>query len=146
MTSVKFQVTETVLAFALVVLLAVALKRRGVITQEDGSRFAQLLTQVVLPAVIFSQLATHQITSQQFLMVLAMGLQPLLASTQATLYHLSAEQQQVLVLISSMPSAVLGTVFATRFQCDSETAASLVFVNILLSIVAIPAVFGALVG
>ncbi len=71
-----------------------------------------------------------------------MVMQPYLAAFLATVFHLSIEQHQVLVLISLMPSAVLGTVFATRFECDGETSAALVFANILLSIVFIPLIFG----
>jgi hypothetical protein len=77
--------------------------------------------------------------------VIQMWLQPFVANAQATLYHIAPEQRQVLVLISAMPSAVLGPVFATRFQCASDTASALVFINILLSLVMIPLTFGVLV-
>ena len=76
--------------------------------------------------------------------LIQMGLQPWVAGLQATLYHLTAEQRHVLVLISSLPSAVLGPVFAVRFNCDAELASALVFINILLSLVSVPAVFGML--
>jgi predicted permease len=73
--------------------------------------------------------------------IIQMWFQPFIAHTQATLYHLSAIQTQVLVLISSMPSAVLGPVFASRYNCAPETASVLVVSHIILSIVMIPAVF-----
>jgi predicted permease len=77
--------------------------------------------------------------------VIQMGLEPYLAYLQAELYRLSAEQQEVLVLLSSMPSGVLGPVFATRFRCDGETASAIAFVNILLSVIAVPLVFSVLI-
>ena len=52
---------------------------------------------------------------------------------------------EVLVLLSSMPSGVLGPVFATRFRCDGETASAIAFVNILLSVIAVPLVFSVLI-
>ena len=66
------QVFQTVLAFAIVVLLCVLLKKLAVIKEEHGPLFARLLTQVALPVVIFTQLATHPIAGRQFLLVLAM--------------------------------------------------------------------------
>jgi hypothetical protein len=76
--------------------------------------------------------------------ILQMGIQPALAHAQATLYGLGLEQRQVLTLISAMPSAVLGPVFASHYECAGETAASLVFVNILLSVLFVPLTFAAL--
>lgn len=312
---VKIQVVETVIAFSLLVLLVVFLKRRGFFSEDDGLRYSRLLTQIILPAVIFLQLAFHAISGRQFLAVLAMftagcvslllawiigkiiglnppkigalmitsafgssallgysmvefvfpnnpqamedavliselgvglpifticpviamhfgsmkdkpflweslvnylkspifiavvlgllvsplhlakdypllapffeafrmaegslsfiaclilGLQlnlkivkniftlviisaliqmvvqPYVAGLLANYFHLSMEQHQVLVLISLMPSAVLGPVFATRYNCDGETSAALVFINIILSIILIPIMFGIL--
>ena len=318
MNSINLQVTESVLAFSLVVLAIVLLKQASVISQEDGKLFARLLTQVVLPAMIFSQLAFLPVSSRQLLLVVVMivsgvasllvawligrllrlprpkvgalmisssfgssafigypmiqfafpnnpqamadailvselgvglpiftlcplvamhfgaaaedgaglwstvrdyclspifmavllglvtsflpipqgtpflapffaalhmisgtiaflaalilglelkfkslhlmlplliasaaiqmGLQPALANWQAGLFHLTQEQRQVLVLISSMPSAVLGTVFATRYQCDSETTSALSFANIILGVLLVPLVFTLLTG
>jgi len=71
-----------------------------------------------------------------------MGLQPWLASLQAGWYHIAGEQRQVLILISAMPAAVLGPVFATRYGCASDTASALVMMHILLSVVIVPIVFG----
>ena len=73
--------------------------------------------------------------------LIQMWFQPFVAHVQATLYHLSTIQTQVLILISSMPSAVLGPVFASRYNCAPETASALVIAHILLSIAMIPAVF-----
>jgi predicted permease len=61
----KLQVFQTVLAFASVVLLCVLLKRRGLIREDHGPLFAQLLTEVALPVVIFSKLATQPIAPRK---------------------------------------------------------------------------------
>ena len=73
--------------------------------------------------------------------LIQMWFQPFIAHSQANLYNLTLLQTQVLVLISSMPSAVLGPVFASQHDCAPETASALVMSNIVLSIVMIPAVF-----
>jgi malate permease and related proteins len=70
-----------------------------------------------------------------------MGAQPWLAALQARWFHLAAEQQQVLVLITAMPAAVLGPVFAVQYNCDGETASALTFTHILLSVIVIPCTF-----
>jgi len=314
--AIKLKVVETILAFSLLVVLVVWLKKRGILKKEEGAGYAKLLTEIILPAVIFLQLASHSISPKQFLAVLAMFLsgclsmllawtagkalklerntlgaliissafgsssllgyamiqfifpnnpiamedavliselgvglpifilcpmiamyyggeentqawfqglrgyfkspifiavalgllaspfealrgnlffapfleslamvkgaltfiaclilglqletrsikglswlvlisvviqmviQPWTAGLLADWFRLSLEQREVLVLISLMPSAVLGTVFATRYNCDGETSASLTFINILLSIVLIPLIFSLLI-
>jgi predicted permease len=75
-----------------------------------------------------------------------MFLQPWLADVQATLYRLSLEQRQVLVLESAMPSAILNSVFATRYHCAPQLTSALIFLNILLSLISIPLVFAVLCG
>jgi predicted permease len=44
-----------------------------------------------------------------------------------------------------MPSAVLGPIFAIRYQCAARTACTLNFIHIMLSLFTIPAVFTSLV-
>jgi hypothetical protein len=70
-----------------------------------------------------------------------MGIQPMLAIAGADLMGVALLDKQVLILISAMPSAVLGTVFASQYRCDSETASELVFLNILASLAGIPLVY-----
>lgn len=70
--SVRLQVLETVIAFALVVVLANRLKRFGVVREEDGPLFARLLTQAILPATIFHQLLIHPVSARQFVLVAIM--------------------------------------------------------------------------
>ncbi|MHC1707304.1 MAG: AEC family transporter [Bacteroidales bacterium] len=73
--------------------------------------------------------------------LIQMGFQPWIANVQAGLYNLSTLQTQVLVLISSLPSALLGPVFARQYDCAPETASALVMAHIVFSIVMVPAVF-----
>lgn len=73
--------------------------------------------------------------------LIQMWFQPFMAHTQANLYNMTVLQTQVLVLVSSMPSAVLGPVFASHHDCAPETASALVMAHIVLSIAMIPAVF-----
>jgi predicted permease len=73
--------------------------------------------------------------------IIQMGVQPFLTSLGADLMHVKLLDKQVLILIAAMPSAVLGTVFATQYQCDSETASELVFLNIIVSLIGIPLVY-----
>lgn len=65
-------VVQAVLAFALLVVACLLLKKFQVVREQDGALFARLVTDVAVPVVIFSQLATHPIGSNQLLMVLAM--------------------------------------------------------------------------
>lgn len=73
--------------------------------------------------------------------VVQMGIQPFLTSLGANLMHVGALDKQVLVLISAMPSAVLGSVFATQYHCDSETASEVIFLNIMFSLIGITLVY-----
>ncbi len=72
--------------------------------------------------------------------LIQMWFQPFVAKTEASLFHLSALQTQVLVMISAMPSAVLGPVFASHYDCAPETATALVMSHIFLSMIMIPSV------
>ncbi|MEI7724802.1 MAG: AEC family transporter [Bacteroidota bacterium] len=73
--------------------------------------------------------------------VIQIGLQPVFTSLGADLMKVNLIDKQVLILIAAMPSAVLGTVFATEYQCDAESASELVFMNIMVSLFAIPLVY-----
>jgi len=72
---------------------------------------------------------------------LQMVFQPLVAWGLGLLFGLALLERQVLVLLAAMPSAVLGTVFATRYKCEGEMASTATFANIVLSLVCIPLVF-----
>jgi hypothetical protein len=74
MGSVGAHVTETVIAFTLLVMGAYVLKRRGVLRQDDAPLFARLLTQAVLPATILYQLWTHRLSGESLLPILVIFL------------------------------------------------------------------------
>jgi len=73
--------------------------------------------------------------------IVQMGIQPFLTSMGANLMHVGTLDKQVLILISAMPSAVLGGVFATQYNCDSETASEVIFLNIMFSLIGITLVY-----
>jgi len=73
--------------------------------------------------------------------VVQMCIQPFLTSLGANIMHVGGLDKQVLVLISAMPSAVLGSVFATQYHCDSETASEVIFLNIIFSMIGITLVY-----
>lgn len=73
--------------------------------------------------------------------VIKFGLEPWLGYGQAQILGLTWQQNQVLILESAMPSAILGVVFATQYRCDAPTVAALCFGTIMLSLAAVPVVF-----
>ena len=74
MPAVSLHVTETVIAFTMMVIMAYLLKRRGILKQGDSILFAKLLTQAILPATIFYQLWTNPLSSESIAPVLVMFL------------------------------------------------------------------------
>lgn len=72
--------------------------------------------------------------------LIQIGLQPLLVSFGADIFHVSMLDKEVLILISAMPSVVLSTVFTTQYDCDAENSSALVFLNIIVSLIGIPIV------
>jgi malate permease and related proteins len=73
--------------------------------------------------------------------LIQMAFQPAAAKAMADLLQISGVERQVLILITAMPAAVLGPVFATRYNCDGVTASNLVMSHILMSLVLIPLTF-----
>ncbi|MFZ4522560.1 MAG: AEC family transporter [Bacteroidales bacterium] len=73
--------------------------------------------------------------------IIQIGVQPFFTSFGADLVHAPLLDKQVLILIAAMPSAVLGTVFATQYECDGEAASEMVFLNIMVSLIGIPLVY-----
>ena len=76
--------------------------------------------------------------------IIQIGVQPFFTSFGADLVHAPLLDKQVLILIAAMPSAVLGTVFATQYECDGEAASEMVFLNIMVSLIGIPLVYYAM--
>jgi predicted permease len=74
-------------------------------------------------------------------LIIQMGVQPLLVGLGADIMLVGVADRQVLILISAMPSAVLGSVFATQYHCDSETASEVIFLDIMFSLIGITLVY-----
>jgi hypothetical protein len=133
--TVKFQVFETVFAFTIVIMLGLLLRRLSVIKQEDGKVFTKLLTQAVLPAVIFLQLSGTPIKSNQLLMVISVfvaGVASMILSWLAgKLLRLSREKTGALILTSSFgSSALIGYPFiAYSFPGNPEALADAVLLS-----------------
>jgi malate permease and related proteins len=73
--------------------------------------------------------------------VVQMFFQPWFSNAASGLLRITAENRQILVLISAMPAAILGPVFAARYDCAAKTASLLTFTHIAISPVLVPAVF-----
>lgn len=131
----KLQVYETVFAFTLVVLICLLLRKLSIIKEEDGNVFAKLLTQAVLPAVIFLQLSATPIRAGQFLMVLSIFvvgvLSLILAWLTGRILRLSRAKIGALMLTSSFgSSALLGYPFiAFSFPDNPEAIADAVLLS-----------------
>jgi hypothetical protein len=75
--------------------------------------------------------------------LIQMLFQPWLNGFVSGFLNVSADNRQILILISAMPAAILGPVFATRYDCAAKTATLLTFIHIIISPVVVPAVFAA---
>jgi predicted permease len=73
--------------------------------------------------------------------LIQMIFQPSFSNFLSGLLNVSALNRQILVLISTMPAAILGPVFAARYECGSRIATLLTFTHIVISPVLVPAVF-----
>lgn len=73
-----------------------------------------------------------------FSAVIEMGLQPLTTSLMADVFVVSEVNKKILVFISSMPAAILGTVFTARYNCAPETASAIPYSHIILALITIP--------
>jgi predicted permease len=111
MTQANIHIIETVLAFALVVVLSILLKRKGVVKGTDVPVFARLMIQVVLPVVIFFQFLRYPPAGRHLLPVLAMfiaGCCTLLAAwISGRLLGLSRATTGALMIVSSFGSSAL---------------------------------------
>jgi len=70
--NVQLQIFENVISFAVLVGIIYYLKTKNVFREEEGKNFSKLLVEIVLPAIIFMQLASHHISSSQFILILIM--------------------------------------------------------------------------
>jgi malate permease and related proteins len=75
-----------------------------------------------------------------FSAILEMGFQPLITSVQASVFNVSDIHRRILIFISSMPAAILGPVFAVRYNCAPDTASIISYSHIILALLSIPLV------
>jgi len=54
---------------------------------------------------------------------------------------MSTKEAQIIVLISSLPSTMLGPVFPTRFKCRGDIVAAMAVISMLISILIVPLTF-----
>ena len=73
-----------------------------------------------------------------FSAVLEMGFQPFITSIQTSIFNVSDIHRKILIFISSMPAAILGPVFAVRYDCAPDTASVLSYSHIILALISIP--------
>jgi predicted permease len=104
---------------------------------------------VVISALILGlQLSLHPMRGFWGLIMVSilvqMLFQPWFNDLLAGLLNVDVENRQILVLISAMPAAILGPVFAARYDCAAKTATLLTFTHIVLSPVVVPTVFALL--
>jgi predicted permease len=100
----------------------------------------------ILPAVIIG-LRLKKMTIGHILPLIVasaaiqMFFEPCTTAYFANLMHLQVTEKTVLLLLSMMPSALLAPVFASRYECAPDETATIVFVNIILSVVLVPLLY-----
>jgi predicted permease len=125
----------SILVLALVILLVVYLRKRGMLRQENGTLFSQLVMQVTLPALIFEALARSTFEWRYLLLFLFMfGSEMVLlmiAWGAGRLMKLTSAQMGSFLLVSAFgSSALLGyAVIIELFPGDSAALAEAAFVS-----------------
>lgn len=111
MTQANIHIVETVVAFTLVVLLNVLLKKKGFLKETDTPTFTRLLTDVVLPVVIFFQFLRYPPAARHLLPVMAMFLAGCctlgVAWTVGRVLRFSPSKTGALMIVSSFGSSSL---------------------------------------
>ena len=65
--------TQSVFVLAGLIALGASMKKKGLFKPEHGSVFAKVITDITLPALIFSSLAVQQVRFSQMEQPLVMG-------------------------------------------------------------------------
>jgi predicted permease len=109
--AIGIHVSETVIAFSLLVVMAYSLKKKGLLKQEDSGIFARLLTKAVLPATIFYQLWTYPLTGEIIVPIIVMFLSGIVSLALSYLAGsiLKFDRQSIgaLMIVSSFGSSAL---------------------------------------
>ncbi len=104
-------VTETIFAFALIVLLVLLLKRQKVISTDNLGSYSRVMTIFVLPAVIFLQLSLNPVNGYQFKLVFIMFMAGLLSMVitwvVGVILRLKKETLGMLIISSTFGSSSL---------------------------------------
>ena len=116
-----------------------------VATIRDALKMVQGALVVVSAAILGIQLSFQPLKGFGKLIIVSiviqMLFQPWFSAFMAHLLHVSAENSQILVLMSAMPAAILGPVFAARYGCAARATTLLTFTHIVVSPLLVPAVF-----
>jgi len=116
-----------------------------VATIRDALKMVQGALVVVSAAILGLQLSFQPLKGFGKLIIVSiviqMVFQPWFSSFMAHLLHVSAENSQILVLMSAMPAAILGPVFAARYDCAARATTLLTFTHIVVSPLLVSSVF-----
>lgn len=133
--SIYLHTLISILVLALVILLVVFLRHRGLLRQESGILFSQLVTQITLPALIFSALS-HSVIEWQYLVLflIMLGSEIVLlgiAWGAGRLLGLTQSQMGSFLLVSAFgSSALLGyAIIVELFPDNSNVIAEAAFVS-----------------
>ncbi|MFA5205690.1 MAG: AEC family transporter [Lentisphaeria bacterium] len=114
-------------------------------TAKDAFQMIQGALVVIAAVILGLQLSFRPLKGFGKLIVVSIAIQmlfqPWFNALLAKLWHVNPENTQVLVLVSAMPAAILGPVFAARYNCAASTATLLTFTHIVISPILVPAVF-----
>jgi malate permease and related proteins len=104
-------ITETIFAFALVVLMVVLLKKKKIVSSGDIKSYSKLMTTAILPAVIFLQLSLNPVNGHQFILVMIMFLagvaSMIITWVIGMMMRLKSETLGMLILTSTFGSSAL---------------------------------------
>jgi hypothetical protein len=111
MSETNIHMIATVLAFVVILLLTAFLRKRRILNEENAPMFARLLTQVVLPVVIFFRFLRYPPVARHLLPVLALFVGEccalLAAWMAARLLRLSRPATGALMIVSAFGSSAL---------------------------------------
>ncbi len=133
--SIYLHTLASIFVLALVILLVVFLRHKGLLKQENGILFSQIVTQITLPALIFSALS-HAVIEWQYLLLflIMLGSEIILlfiAWGTGRLLGLTQSQMGSFLLASAFgSSALLGyAIIIELFPDNSNVIAEAAFVS-----------------
>jgi len=133
--NVYLHTLTSIFVLALVIVLVVYLRKRGVLRREDGMLFSRLVTQITLPALIFEALARSIVEWQYLLLFLFIFgseiLLLLIAWSVGRVMKLHSGQMGSFLLASAFGSSTLlgYAVIVELFPGDSAALAEAAFIS-----------------